>query len=225
MGSFDSIPVLKQFFPFWERLSPEQQQLLLQNTFPVTYEKEEQLHRGALDCIGVLLLKSGRIRSYLLSEDGRDITLYRLAGGDLCLLTASCILKEITFDVFVEAETKSEGYLIPAPVFSRLTQENIYAQAFEYQLLTIRFSDVMWAMQQILFMSFDRRLATFLAGELSKAENGIIRMTHEQIAKYTGSAREVVTRMLKYFANEGIVSLSRGAVQIINPEKLYRLAE
>ena len=94
MGSFDSIPVLKQFFPFWERLSPEQQQLLLQNTFPVTYEKEEQLHRGALDCIGVLLLKSGRIRSYLLSEDGRDITLYRLAGGDLCLLTASCILKQ-----------------------------------------------------------------------------------------------------------------------------------
>ncbi len=78
----------------------------------------------------------------------------------------------------------------------------------------------MWAMQQILFMSFDKRLAIFLIDELAKTGGDTVRLTHEQIAKYMGSAREVVTRMLKYFANEGIVTLSRGAVTVTDREKL-----
>ncbi len=97
--------ILQETFPFWGQLSKEQKELMIKNTMTVQYPKGEQLHRGSLDCIGVLLVQSGQFRTYLLSEDGKDITLYRLSKGEVCLLTASCILKEITFDVFVTAET------------------------------------------------------------------------------------------------------------------------
>ena len=215
--------ILQETFPFWGQLSKEQKELMIKNTMTVQYPKGEQLHRGSLDCIGVLLVQSGQFRTYLLSEDGKDITLYRLSKGEVCLLTASCILKEITFDVFVDAEEDSTALLVPAAVFRQVTQQNIHAQVFEYQLRTSRFSDVMWAMQQILFMSFDKRLAIFLIDELAKTGGDTVRLTHEQIAKYMGSAREVVTRMLKYFANEGIVTLSRGAVTVTDREKLRKL--
>lgn len=214
------LPALQAAFPFWDELQAEQQKLLEQNTTAVDYQKGEQLHRGSMDCIGVLLLESGRMRVHLLSEDGRDVTLYRLEAGSICLLTASCILREITFDVFVEAEEPCSAWRIPAPVFRRLTEESIHAELFEYKLLTARFSDVMWAMQQILFMSFDRRLAIFLIDELAKNGGDTVRMTHEQIARYVGSAREVVSRMLKYFEAEGLVLLSRGAVQITDKARL-----
>ena len=218
-------PALERAFPFWETLTEEQRALLEQNTVPVSYAREEAIHHGSLDCIGVLLLQTGRMRVHLLSEDGRDVTLYRLQAGDVCLLTASCILREITFDVFVDAEEPCRAFLIPAPVFRRLTGESLPAQLFEYQLLAARFSDVMWAMQQILFLSFDKRLAIFLTDELARTGSRTVRMTHEQIARHTGSAREVVSRMLKYFETEGMVALSRGAVEITDPKRLRALTQ
>ena len=216
---------ISRYFPFWERLTGQQAEVLCRHIAPVRFVRGQNVHGASGHCTGAIVVKSGLLRVYMLSEAGREITLYRLYPGDICMLSASCVLSAITFDVLVDAESDTEVYLVNPGFFAQLCQENLYVENFALRIAAERFSDVMWAMQQILFMSFDKRLATFLAGELSKAENGIIRMTHEQIAKYTGSAREVVTRMLKYFANEGIVSLSRGAVQIINPEKLYRLAE
>lgn len=90
-------------------------------------------------------------------------------------------------------------------------------------MATTRFSDVMWAMQQILFMGVDKRLAIFLWDETAKTGSNSIKMTHEQIARYMGSAREVVSRMLKYFAGEGIVALSRGEIRVMDKEKLSKL--
>jgi CRP/FNR family transcriptional regulator len=161
----------------------------------------------------------------MLSEEGREITLYRLQEGDVCVLSASCVLSTITFDVHVDAEVDSEVLLVHASVFAELSRQNVYVEKFSYQLATERFSDVMWTMQQVLFMSFDKRLAIFLLDEMNKAEEDTIRLTHEQIAKYVGTAREVVTRMLKYFSGEGIVSLSRGGIKILDKKKLRSLTE
>ncbi|MEG1427877.1 MAG: helix-turn-helix domain-containing protein, partial [Oscillospiraceae bacterium] len=91
------------------------------------------------------------------------------------------------------------------------------------RLTTQRFSDVMWAMQQILFMRADRRLAIFLWDEISKNQTTEIRLTQDQIAKYMGTAREVVSRLLKYFANEGMVTVSRGGINVIDKKKLQTL--
>lgn len=210
---------------FWERLSEDEKYFLCSNAMPVKYAKGENVHGQGEDCVGVLLIKSGQLRVYMLSEDGRDITLYRLFKEDVCILSASCVLEAITFDVFIDAEEDTEVLLIGSAIFHQLADCNIYVKCFGYQLSTTRFSDVMWAMQQVLFMSADKRLAIFLIDELSKNGGDEIRLTHEQIARYMGSAREVVSRMLKYFAQEGIVALSRGGLRVINKEKLRKLTE
>lgn len=210
-------------YPVWDKLSGAERETFVASARLVRYKKGECIHRGALDCIGVLLLVSGGLRVYMLSEEGKEITLYRLAEGDICVLSASCVLQTITFDVHIDAERDVEAALISPDDYSDVCASNIYAECYSYKLLSDRFSEVMWAMQQILFMSFDKRLAIFLWDELAKSGLDCVSLTHEQIAKYTGSAREVVTRMLRYFSAEGIVELSRGGVKIINRDKLKAL--
>ncbi|MDD3307531.1 MAG: Crp/Fnr family transcriptional regulator [Acetobacterium sp.] len=208
---------------FWDHLNQNQQTMLLENAIPVNYQRGENIHRGENDCVGVLLIKSGELRTYILSEDGRDITLYRLGADEVCLLSASCILENITFDVHIDAEKDCEVLLLQSAVFQQICNENIHAENFSYKSMIDRFSDVMWAMQQILFMSFDKRLTIFLLDEVARTGSNTINMTHEQIAKYVGSAREVVSRMLKYFENEGYVNLSRGKIKVIDKVQLSKI--
>ena len=160
----------------------------------------------------------------VLSEDGRDVTLYRLFGGEVCILSASCVMDAVNIDLYIDAEEDTEALCISAGIFRQLMQENVYVRCYAYQMTAERFSDTMWTMQQILFMSADRRLAIFLTDELAKTGGADLRMTHDQMAKYMGSAREVVSRMLKYFAQEGWVRLYRGGVQVLDKQKLQALA-
>ncbi len=225
MESILSVSLFNDHFPFWPHLSQEQKEYAMSHASILCYRKGTNIHSGESNCVGLILVKTGELRVYMLSEEGREITLYRLREGDVCVLSASCVLSTITFDVHVDAEADSEILLISASAFSELTRQNVYVEKFSYQLATERFSDVMWAMQQILFMSFDKRLAIFLMDELIKTEDDTIRLTHEQIAKYVGTAREVVTRMLKYFSSEGIVALSRGGIKVLDKKKLRSLTE
>lgn len=223
MITTEDIQLLTTCFSFWDSLCANEKDSVLKNTSLVKYHEGSSIHSGNHDCAGVLVVKSGVLRVYILSEEGKEITLYRLYKGELCILSASCLLQNITFDVHIDAEVDSEILLLPSSTFAQLSEQNIYVEAFSYKSAVDRFSDVMWAMQQILFMSFDKRLATFLMDEMSKSNDDAIHLTHEQIAKYMGSAREVVSRMLKYFATEGIVTLSRGVVKIVDKKKLRSL--
>ena len=165
------------------------------------------------------------LRVYIMSEDGKEITLYRIYPGELCILSASCVLSSITFDVYIDAVEDSQVLQVSSSVISLLMHDNIYVEAFANRAAAERFSDVMWAMQQILFMSFDRRLAIFLLDESASLGTDRLPLTHEQIAKLMGSAREVVTRMLKYFSQEGYVALSRGCVTLLDKKALRKLAD
>ncbi len=211
-------------FSFWPHLTSQQQQQLIRHTVTQSYPKGSLLHDGSTDCMGVLLVQQGKLRIYLLSEDGREVTLYRLSPGDLCILSASCALEAITFDIFIEAEVPTTLSRINAAIFQQVMEENIYLKAFSYQLIADRFSDVMWRMQQILFLGIDRRLACFLLEESASVQSPQIHLTQEQLAKHLGTAREVVSRMLKYFVDENMVTLFRGGVTITDEEKLRRLA-
>jgi len=220
----EAISLLKQRFSAWEHMSEGERSQLISNAEFISCKKGVCIHGGGTDCVGGIIIKRGMLRVYMLSEEGRDITLYRLGEGAVCVLSASCVLSTITFDVHIDAEEDSELLLISSAFLSRLAEANIYVECFIYKLATDRFSDVMWAMQQILFMSMDKRLAVFLWDELAKAEGDTLKLTHEQAARYMGSAREVVTRMLNYFASEGIVGLSRGGIRVLDKQKLKRLA-
>jgi CRP/FNR family transcriptional regulator len=208
---------------FWDKLNEAQKDLVLNNISPVHYDKGSRIHSGENDCIGVILIKKGELRIYILSDEGKEVTLYRLRDGEICILSASCILDNITFDVHVDAEVDSEVLLIDSSLYQQLCRQNIYAENFTDKLVIDSFSDVMWAMEQILFMSFDKRLAIFISDEITRNQSDTIELTHEQIAKYIGSAREVVSRMLKYFAQEGIVELSRRGVRVVDKKRLKEL--
>lgn len=215
--------ILEREFPFWERLTEAQKKELAAGTVRKKYEKGSLVHSASEKCLGIILVERGRLRIYIESEEGRDITLYRLEEGDICTLSASCFMNEITFEVLVEAESDCDIVLLSPGTFRRIAGENIYAENYLYKQTTARFSDVMWAMQQILFLSFDKRLALFLLDEVAKTGEDILVMTHDQIARYVGSAREVVSRMLKYFEAEGYVKLSRGKIQVLDEEALETL--
>lgn len=219
------VDFLSKSLSFWNKLSINEKNAIINNVVLLRYKQGVNIHSGENDCVGVIIVKSGELRTYILSEDGKEITLYRLSSGEVCILSASCILKGITFDVHIDAEADSEILLINSSVFSRISEQNLYVENFSYKIVIDRFSKVMWAMEQILFLSMDSRLATFLISELSKNNTNIINLTHEQIAKYIGSAREVVSRMLKYFQNEGIVKLSRGGIKILDKRKLEKLTQ
>lgn len=214
--------VYKEMFPFWEEISEEEKELICQNSYTVIYPKGKNVHDGS-ECSGVIIVRSGSLRVYIMSEEGKDITLYRLYKGDFCMLSASCVLDAVTFDVFVDAEEESECCVIGGSAFAAVSDRNPKIRIFALETAVSRFSDVMWVMQQILFMSMDKRLAIFLFDESARTGSDTIALTHGQIARYMGSAREVVSRMLKYFASEGIVEVSRGGVTILDKKRLRRL--
>ncbi len=222
--SENCVKLFSKYFPFWDKLSEEQKEKLCNSLMSVKYNKGQNIHGASGDCTGVIFLESGVMRAYLLSEEGKEVTLYRLYSGDICMLSAACAISNITFDVFVDAEEDCDAYLINSKDFAEIMAECIEAENFALRTTTARFSEVIWAMQQILFMSFDKRLAVFIIDEISKNGTDTIKMTQEQIAKYMGSAREVVSRMLKYFAFEGIVEVSRGGVRVIDKNRLKKIA-
>jgi len=213
----------EEVLPFWNDISKSDREIICQNSFDTVYPKGTNIHNGN-ECSGVIFVRSGSLRLYIMSESGKDITLYRLHKGDMCMLSASCVLKTITFDVFVDAEEDSECYVISGSSFAEVSSRNTQMKIFALETAVSRFSDVMWVMQQILFMSIDKRLAVFLLDESARINSDIITLTHEQIARYMGSAREVVSRMLKYFANEGIVELSRKGIKILDKKRLRKSA-
>lgn len=212
--------MLKQYIPFWERLSKKEIEQLLSNISVSSYLKKELIHSGESDCVGILIVVKGRLRVFMLSKDGREVTLFHMEEGDVCVLSASCIVGALTFPICIEAEENAGVLNINTDFFESLANQNIYVENFMYKTAMMRFSEVMWVMEQILFSGLDKRIATLL---LEEEEELCVHMTHETVAKHIGTAREVVSRMLKYFEQEGWVSLKRGSIFIKNQKALENL--
>lgn len=210
---------------FWSKLTEAQKKQLGQSIVIKNFVSGESMHSNSDQCSGLFLLVSGQVRAYIISESGKEITLYRLFDRDVCIFSASCIIKSIAFDVFVEVEKDTQAYLIPTAVYMKLSKESIPVQAFTNELIASRFSEVMWIMEQALFVSFDKRLANFLLEQANIEETDHLRITHEKLANHLGTAREVVTRMLKYFQSEGMVALKRGMIVITDRRKLEKTGE
>ncbi len=214
---------LSEYLPVWDKLTPAQQSLLTANATVRSVTKGTVIHNGQMDCLGLLLLRTGQLRAYILSEEGREITIYRLFDRDLCLFSASCVMRSIQFDITIEAEKDTSFYLIPPDVYRSIMDTSAPLANFTNEVMATRFSDVMWLMEQVMWKSFDKRLAGFLLEESTIEGTDCLKITHEAIGNHLGNPREVVTRMLKYFQNEGMVRLSRGTVEITDRAKLDAL--
>lgn len=209
--------------PFWASLTEQEKEILRKSVVIRRYEKGSFIHSSDRDCLGMLFILSGEIRTYILSDEGREITLFRLYPNDLCVLSASCVISQISFDTQMTARQDTEVLIIPPNITALLKEQNISVRCFLYEQATERFSEVMWAMQQILFKGLDQRLAAFLVEECERTKSNTVRMTHEQIARNISSAREAVARMLKQFTQDGLVELKRGEIIIKDTDGLKRL--
>ena len=211
-------------FPIWNKLTREQQERLRSVTDLQQIPKGTVVHDGSPECKGMVLVKSGQLRAYLLSDEGREVTICRFFEMDICLFSASCVMPNMMFDVFIEAEKDTQIWVIPACLYQNLMDESLPLSNYSHALITNHFSELMWLMEQIMWKSFDKRLAKFLLEESALEESDSIRITHEKIANHMGTAREVVTRMLRYFQSEGMIRLTRGTVDIRDKKQLTRLA-
>lgn len=214
---------LKDFFPVWRELPPMQQEKLTIGASKRTIQKGTVIHSGSLDCTGLLLVECGQLRAYILSDEGREITLYRLLDRDICLFSASCIMRSIKFEVMIEAERETTLWVIPPEIYKSVMEQSAPLANFTNEVMADRFSNVMWLLEQILWKRFDQRLAGFLLEESALEETNELKITHEAIGSHMGNPREVVTRMLRYFQSEGLVKLSRGTVEITDANKLEQL--
>lgn len=216
---------IAQYFPVFSKLTPQQQQMVLDYTAVRTVPAGTVVHNGAVECTGFLLVRSGQLRAYTLSSEGREVTIYRLFDHDCCLFSASCIMSSLQFEVIIETEKDSEIFIIPPSVYQKLMKESLPVSQYTNDLMATRFSEVMWLMEQIMWKSFDKRLAAFLTEEAAIEGTNLLKVTHEKIANHMGTAREVVTRMLRYFQGEGLVKLTRGAIEITDMAGLDALQD
>ena len=213
------------YLPVFDKLTKSQQDTLTSSSFVRKFSKGDLLHNGSQNCTGLILILSGQIRAFTTSDDGREVTMYRLFERDICLFSASCIMNSIQFDITVTAEKETEVLVIPSEVYKSIMDVSAPLANYTNEVMASRFSDVMWLIDQIMWKSFDKRLASFLLDEANIEGMNVLKITHEEIGNHLGNPREVVTRMLKYFVSEGAVKLSRGTIEIVDESKLANITE
>ena len=209
--------------PFWANLSPDEKAIVSQRALTKQFNKNQIVSSNSSACLGIILILSGSIRISLISDEGREITLYRAHAGEFCVSTASCVIHQLTFEAMVTAEDDTKVLVIPSSITARLMETNIHVRAFIFERETERYSQTIWAIQHMLFKKFDQRLASYFISEFKNSGKPEVQKTQEEIARDVNSAREVVARMLKDFAAKGLVEIKRGKILLRNIEGLKEL--
>ncbi|MDD3452717.1 MAG: Crp/Fnr family transcriptional regulator [Bacilli bacterium] len=216
--------ILKSSLRIWNQLNDNEKNDLINNAIIINYKKNDLIHKGDFTCLGLIVVNTGIIRAFMASPNGKQITLYKLYNNDICLFSASCIMKNINFEIYLECEEDCEILLIPTEKYKNILNRSFVLSNYINNILSSRFSDIMWIFEQFVFSSLDKRLAEYLLNQKSDSNNIII-ITHEKIANELGTAREVISRMLKYFENEKIITLQRNKIIILNENKLFQISE
>lgn len=212
-----------EYFPVWDSMTLQQQQAISAGLVSRSVKKGTMLHSGGTDCTGLLLIKTGQLRAFILSREGREVTLYRLFDRDICLFSASCIMRSIQFDVAISAEKDTQLWIIPSDIYQQIMEQSACVANYTNEIMASRFSEVMWLIEQVMWKSMDKRVAAFLLEEAAIEDTDCLRITHESIAHHLGTHREVVTRMLRYFQREDMIRQTRGVIQITDRAKLEAL--
>lgn len=209
---------IMKHLPVLEDISLDRQLLWAQRTVAVHYSEGVKIQCD--DGVGLILIKSGSLRLYLLSQEGREITLYNLQADEVCVISTWLALQIINFEVHIEAASDCCALLMDVASFAEFCEDDACIDSFFVRLLTMRISLAVEALERAFSLNIDQRLAVFLTGGMEMAGSNDVELTHDQIARHIGSTREVVTRALNRFAASGMVKLTRGNVEVLNKEKL-----
>lgn len=209
--------------PFWANLSPDEKAVVSQRAVTKRFAKGQLVSSNSSSCLGIVLILSGGVRVGLVSDEGREITLFRAGEGEVCVSTASCVIRQLAFDTDVTAETDTAILVIPSSVCAKLMESNIHVRAFVFEMQAERYSQTVRAIQAMLFKRFDQRLATYLVSEHDRTGSAEVKKTQEEIARDVNSAREVVARMLHEFSTRGLVEIRRGSIRLRDIEGLRKI--
>ncbi len=179
------------------------------------------LFRPGSPCQSYALVVAGRIRVQLLAASGREVLLYHVGPGDACVLTTACLLGRNPYPAEGYTETQVRAFVIGLPVFQNTLNRSEAFRRFVFEKLSRRLTDVIGRMEEVTFTAIEQRLAK----RLLETPQGTLTMTHQALATELGSAREVVSRHLKRFEREGWIRLTRGGIDILEPEALRRLVD
>lgn len=215
--------IFSNFFPFWNKIDESSRTELLNATTQRKYLRGAEIKSSNSYCIGGIYIISGRVRAYITSDSGKEITLYYLTNGDFCTLSAGCVMPAISFEIQMETEEDTELFQIFPKAFAKAQEQYLEVENFALKVLLQRFSDLIWELEQFHSFSIEQRVAMFLYDEYARNKNLVISVTHEQIAKNLASAREVISRQLKEFEGKGIVKLGRGKITILNVDALRKI--
>ena len=174
-----------EYLPFWNKLTPTQKEQVANLIEYRNVKQGTRIHDSSAECLGLVILRSGQLRAYMLSEDGREITISRLFDYDVSLLSASCVMPDMQLNVMIEAEKDTQFWSIPACLFKNLVDESLAVSTYSRNLISSNFSDLMWLMEQVMWKSFDKRLAAVIPvtlhadrGKGGVAEKGVIAAVH-----------------------------------------------
>lgn len=225
MLNLDKRELLKENLPFFNELSSNEISELISNSFIASYKKGEIVHNKNSACTGILVTISGQFRTFISAPSGREITLFRLIERDVCILSAACAFKNITYDVNLESEGESLAIIIDSSFFNELSKSNTYVLSFLLNVTQNKLSEIIYVLEQAVFFTLDSRISNLLLEQSSLTNSNILYITHESIANHLGSAREAVSRILKKFENNGLIQVSRGKVNLLDLDKLHNLCQ
>ena len=211
---------LLKMYPALNDLNIDQLASLLRPEALLQLPENTELFAEHQPCRGFPLVLEGSIRVIKQSANGRELMLYRVKPGGSCIISSSCLLGKTQYNARGITETAIKLLVLPLPLFSTLITENTAFRDFVFHLFSERISNLMELVEEVAFTRLDQRLAKQL---ISRSDN-VLNITHQQLANELGSVREIVSRLLKGFAAQGLVGLSREQIQILNREKLTLLA-
>ena len=206
--------------PFLGRAGPELERAFKGHAFLARIPAGRDVFVEGDRSDAIALLISGVVRVYKIGESGREITLYRFGMGESCILTANAIIAEQTFPAIATVEQDAEAVMIPAGVFREWVRRFDLWREFVFDLLSQRLASVMEIVDEVAFQRVDTRLASLLAARGRR--HNPVPMTHQEIAVELGSSREVISRLLAGFRDEGLIRTGRGSIELLDLPALER---
>ncbi|MBK7662257.1 MAG: Crp/Fnr family transcriptional regulator [Sterolibacteriaceae bacterium] len=209
---------LVALYPVLNDLPPDALALLMQASQRVALPAASVVFDEQQACGGFPFVLKGGIRVVKAAPNGRELPLYRVTPGETCVITSSCLLGHTDYNACGIAEEQTELLLLPRDIFEALLAHEPF-RAFVFQLFSDRIADLMQLIEEVAFHKLDQRLAALLLGR-----GRLVHSTHQQLADELGSVREIVSRLLKGFAAQGLVALGREQIEILDAAGLRRLA-
>ena len=213
------IPALAELYPVLDALPADLRARVLAQAQPIAVGAGTVLFDERQPCQGFPFVLDGGIRVAKLSANGRELPLYRVLPGESCIITSSCLLGNVVYNARGVAESDTTLMLMPRPLFGELMAQTPFRD-FIFHLFSERIADLMQLVEEVAFRKLDQRLAGLLLGK-----GRTVHATHQHLADELGSVREMVSRLLKGFAEQGLVRLGREQVEILDPAGLRQVAQ